>query len=242
MPDWTVNSMAHGETGQASTPRFPTALAVSAAVILILTMLFILRQGGSSDEPGIVTKPTGKVEVDAGDGWDRATIGQELMAGDKLHTGPDSTVLIKWHQGTVVLVHPKTTIELTCAEMLAEESRLSIGLDLASGHVCIEASSYEDEKLGVVANTETMTVQANTAAVFDLRFDEKRASVATVSHGIVSAGARGGMLLAVTAGQALAIRDPADPLKMRPLSEQEAAAWEESLKLLRKVHAATGRN
>ncbi len=234
--------MAHSEAGEVPAPRFPTALAVSAAVILALTILFILRQGGSSDEPGIVTNPTGKVEVDAGDGWDRATIGQELMPGDKLHSGPASTALIKWYRGTVVLVHPETTVELTCAEMPAEESRLTIGLDLATGYVCIEASSYEDEKLRVVANTETMTVQANTAAVFDLRFDEKRASLATVSHGTVSAGARGGMLLAVTKGQALAIRGPADPLKMRPLTEHEAAEWEDSMKLLGKVYATTGRD
>ena len=230
--------MAHGEAGQLPASRFPTALAVSAAVILIVTILFILRQGGSIDEPGMITKPAGKVEVDAGDGWDRATVGQELLAGDKLHTGPDATVLIKWHRGTVVLVHPRTTIRLTSTEMLAEENRLKIGLDVASGHICIEAGSYEDEKLRVVASTETMTVQANTAAVFDLRFDEQRASVATVSRGTVSAGAPGSIMLAVTAGQALAIRDPADPLKLRPLSEHEAAGWKESLKLLRRVHAA----
>jgi len=69
--------MVHAEAGELPASRFPTALAVSAALIVILTILFILRQGGSSDEPGIIMKPTGKVEVDSGAGWDRATIGQE---------------------------------------------------------------------------------------------------------------------------------------------------------------------
>ncbi len=232
--------MVHSEAGGLPASRFPTALAVSAALIVILTILFILRQGGSSDEPGIIMKPTGKVEVDSGAGWDRATIGQELSAGNKVHTGPDATVLIKWHRGTVVLLHPETTIELTRAEMPAKERRLSIGLELAIGHVCIGASPHQDEKLRVVVNTKTMTVQANTSAVFDLRLDEQRASVATVSQGTVSAGPRSGMMLAVTAGQALGIRDPADPLKMRPVSEDEAAGWEKSLELLGKVAGGSG--
>ncbi len=212
--------------------KFPFGIALVAVLVLVIALVAVSRHAGPRQTPGVVTKLTGKVEVSTTAGaWEPATITQQLDSGDKLHTAPDATALVQWPGSTLLLVGPKTTVQLTSAPVINDAATLSIALQLDSGHLCIKATPADENAVEILAATETMTLLAS-AGICDLRADQASLSTATVFSGEALAGPAGGAMLLLSEDQAIDLKSLADPITMRPITDGEAAEWQHNLKLM----------
>ncbi len=221
------------ESGEAPTQhRFPFGIALVAALVLVIVIVAVSRHAGPGQTPGVVTKLTGKVEVSTTAGeWEPATITQQLGSGDKLYAAPDATALVQWPGGTLLLVRPRTTVRLTSAAMINDGATLSVALQLDSGHLCIKAVPPDEDAVEVLAATENMTVRASDG-ICDLKADRTAVNTATVFSGQALAGAAGGAMLLLSENQAIDLKRPGDPITLRPITDQEAAEWQDNLKLM----------
>jgi len=202
-----------------------------AVVVIVAVIVLISRHATTEATPGVVSALSGKVETAGTDSaWEPATITQELAAGYKLHTGPESTALVQW-PGATLLVLAESTVAIASSAKTGGDATLHIDLQLNSGRIRFRAAPTEEHGVQVVATTGTIALPVSEGTC-SLSADASGRGTATVLRGKALAGAAGGAMVPVTERQALDLTSLDDPIRIRPISATEAAEWEKDAPLL----------
>jgi len=101
---------------QRPTRRWQPAFALAALAVLIIVSVVIWQRQKASASPFITLSQVNEtVEIQSDDAWQTAVADSTIQVDDQLRTGPDSSALLTFSDGSTTRLNASTEIEITQA-------------------------------------------------------------------------------------------------------------------------------
>ena len=100
-----------------------------------------------------VRKAAGQVQVSTGGAWTKATVGQKLLPGTKVKTGPGGEAILTWDNGNVLKIRPLT--QMTIAALTKSGVATDVLLTVKKGSVFAKVKKLKTPDSSFIIGTPT---------------------------------------------------------------------------------------
>lgn len=123
----------------------------------VLTLAGALISTGAAMAQGnmkvTVRKAAGQVQVSSGGAWTKATVGQKLLPGTKVKTGPGGEAILTWDNGNVLKIRPLT--QMTIAALTKVGATTDALLTVKKGSVFAKVKKLKTPNSSFIIGTPT---------------------------------------------------------------------------------------